>query len=104
MNNIAIMTLIFLAGILLGILFFGGLWFTVKKSVTAKRPALLIISSFFLRISITVLGFYLIGDNDWQRFLGCLLGFITARFIVLYVTKSIPTKQLSLTKKEIHGA
>lgn len=104
MDNIVIMILIFLAGVVLGILFFGGLWFTVKKSVTAKRPALLILGSFFLRIGATVIGFYFIGGNNWQRFLGCLLGFILARFIVLYVTKTMNTKQLNFTKKEINGA
>jgi F1F0 ATPase subunit 2 len=87
MNNEITMMLTFLAGIVLGILFFGGLLFTVKKLVTAEKPALLIMSSFFLRVSIVMVGFYFLGGNSWKNFLACLLGFITARFIVLYITK-----------------
>ncbi|QOW11814.1 ATP synthase subunit I [Kaistella flava (ex Peng et al. 2021)] len=102
MNEVITMILVFLTGALLGIIFFGGLWFTVKKSVNAKLPALLIMSSLFLRMSITVIGFYLIGNNNWQRLLLCLLGFIAARSLVLYVTKIIDEKQLTLNKEEIH--
>lgn len=102
MNEVITMILVFLTGALLGIIFFGGLWFTVKKSVNAKLPALLIMSSLFLRMSITVIGFYLIGNNNWQRLLLCLLGFIAARFVVLYVTQIIDSKQLTLNKEEIH--
>ncbi len=103
MNEVVTMILVFLAGAVLGVLFFGGLWFTVKKSVNAKRPALLILTSFFLRIGITMMGFYVIGADNWQRILLCLLGFIVARFTVLYFTKTIDAKQLNLTKEEIHG-
>ncbi|UAM98167.1 ATP synthase subunit I [Polaribacter litorisediminis] len=97
------MILIFLAGVILGITFYGGLWFTVKKSITAKRPTMLFLSSFFIRIGITVIGFYLIGGHNWQYFLGCLLGFIVARFVVFYITKTINIKQFNLTREKIHG-
>ena len=103
MNEIVTITMVFLGGAVLGILFFGGLWFTVKKSVIAKRPALLILISFFVRIAITVIGFYVLGGDNWQNILLCLFGFIAARFAVLYVTKTMDTKQLTLTKEEIHG-
>lgn len=104
MNEILMMILVFVGGALLGVLFFGGLWFTVKKSVTAERPALLFLGSFFLRIGITMFGFYVIGGHNWQRILGCLLGFIAARFAVLYFTKIVDAKQLNMPKEEIHGA
>lgn len=103
MNEILTMILVFVAGALLGVLFFGGLWFTVKKSVNAKVPAFWILSSFLLRISITMVGFYVIGADSWQHLLGCLLGFMAARFAVLYFTKVVDAKQLNLTKEEIHG-
>lgn len=94
------MILIFLAGLAMGALFFGGLWFTVQKAVDAKIPALWIFVSFFLRIGITLLGFYFIGAGNWQRLLVCLAGFIVARFIVIQFTKSIAEKQTHL-KKEV---
>ena len=92
MNEILIIILAFIAGLALGAIFFGGLWFTVKKSITAKTPAIWIISSFFLRISIVLVGFYFISSGSWQRLLVCLLGFIIARIIITHFTKSIKIK------------
>jgi F1F0 ATPase subunit 2 len=103
MNDLLTMILVFLAGIILGFIFFGGLWFTVKKSINAKLPALMVSSSFFLRIAITMLGFYLVGVGNWQRLLVCLLGFITARFLVLIITKKIDLKEINLNKEKFHG-
>ena len=70
------------AGLLLGGIFFGGLWWTVRKGVSAKRPALLFLVSLVLRTAVTVAGFYVVGDGHWQRLLACLLGFVIARFMV----------------------
>lgn len=103
MNDVVTMILVFMAGAALGVLFFGGLWLTVKKSVNAKSPALWILSSFLLRISITMIGFYYIGGNNWQRLLVVLLGFIVARFAVLSFTKKMDARALNLTKKEGYG-
>ncbi len=104
MNETAYMILAFTGGIVLGTLFFGGLWFTVKKAVTAKIPALWIFSSFFLRISITLVGFYFIGAGNWQRFIASVIGFIVARFVVIRFTKSIDEKQTSLKKEAANEA
>ena len=48
----------FAAGLLLGALFFGGLWWTVIKGVRSQRPALWFFGSLILRLSITLEGFY----------------------------------------------
>jgi F1F0 ATPase subunit 2 len=81
------MILVFVTGLALGALFFCGLWLTVKKATTSTRPALLILGSFVLRISIVVIGFYFIGAGNWQRLLMVLAGFIVARFLVIHFTK-----------------
>ena len=104
MNETAYMILAFIGGLLLGTLFFGGLWFTVKKAVTAKVPALWIFSSFFLRISITLVGFYFIGAGNWQRLIVSVIGFVVARFIVIRFTKTIDEKQTSLKKEAANEA
>jgi F1F0 ATPase subunit 2 len=93
MNETLLVILAFIAGLALGILFFGGLWFTVKKTITAKTPAIWFFSSFFLRVSIVLIGFYFVSNGNWQRLLTCLLGFVVARFIVMYFTRSIIIKQ-----------
>lgn len=92
MNEILFFILAFVAGLVLGTLFFGGLWFTVKKTVNAKKPALWVLSSFFIRIGIVLVGFYFVSQGSWQRLVLCLLGFIVARFIVTNLTKSINVK------------
>ena len=72
-----------LAGLLLGALFFGGLWWTVRKGVSAKSPALLFLGSMLLRTGLAVAGFYVVADGDWRRLMACLLGFASARFILV---------------------
>ncbi len=104
MNETLSVILAFVAGIALGVIFFGGLWFTVKKLITAKVPALWMVGSFILRVGMVLLGFYFIGAGNWQRLLICLLGFIAARFIVIHFTKAIDAKQLQLKKEHIHEA
>ncbi len=104
MNETLLILLAFVAGIALGIIFFGGLWLTVKKMVTAKIPALWVLSSFIIRFGIVLLGFYFISFGNWQRLISCLLGFIASRFMVIQFTKSIDAKQLKLKKKNIYGA
>ena len=102
MNETLLMILAFFAGIALGIIFFGGLWFTVKKIVRAKIPALWVLGSFIVRVGIVLPGFYFIGAGNWQRLIICLIGFIAARFIVIHFTKAIDAKQLQLKKEHIY--
>lgn len=82
MNEWLILTLVLVAGLLLGAIFFGGLWWTVRKGMSSKRPGLLFLGSMLLRTGIVIAGFYVVADGDWQRLLACLFGFVIARFIV----------------------
>lgn len=73
----------FISGIGLGLFYFGGLLWTVKKGLKAKRPVLLFISSYLLRLGGVLFGFYLVGGSSWILFALCLLGLFLARFIIL---------------------
>jgi F1F0 ATPase subunit 2 len=75
------------AGIALGALFFGGLWWTIQTKIVSSYAALWLIGSMFLRTSLVLVGFYFVGHSRWDRLLVCLMGFITARFWVLHLTK-----------------
>jgi F1F0 ATPase subunit 2 len=81
------MLIAFLAGMLLGAVFFGGLWWTVRKSLASPRAALWVFTSLLLRMGIVMLGFYFVGAHDWRRLLACLIGFVVARFIVIHLTR-----------------
>ncbi len=104
MNEISNILLPFIVGLLLGIIFFGGLWFTVKKLPLSKIPALLTVSSFVFRICIVLTGFYFIGLGDWKKLIICLIGFIIARFAVIYYTKSVDEKTKQIKKEVVHEA
>lgn len=86
MSDALQLVLVLLAGLLLGALFFGGLWWTVRKGLTARQPALWFGSSLLLRTGIVLAGFYYVSAADWKRLLLCLLGFIIARFAVIRLT------------------
>ena len=85
--NVLCLALALAAGLLLGAIFFGGLWWTVRKGVSSTRPALWFLGSMLLRMGIVLAGFYFVGRRDWQRLVACLLGFIIARFIVMRLTR-----------------
>ena len=70
------------AGVLLGVIFFGGLWWTVRKSVSHERPAPWFLGSLLLRTSIILAGFHWVSAGHWERLLACLLGFVIVRFIL----------------------
>jgi F1F0 ATPase subunit 2 len=75
--------LAFCAGAGLGGFFFGSLWFTVRQLPTTGWPVRLMVGSYFGRMAIALLGFYLIMQGDWQRAIAGLVGFIAARFMLM---------------------
>jgi F1F0 ATPase subunit 2 len=87
MNETLTLVLAGVAGGLLGAIFFGGLWWTVRKGVSSKQPALWFFGSLLLRMSIALVGFYFVGRGHWERLVVCLLGFIIARLIVTWLTR-----------------
>jgi F1F0 ATPase subunit 2 len=82
MNETLTLVLAGPAGLLLGTLFFGGLWWTVRMGVSSKRPVLWFFGSLLLRTGIVLAGFYFVSGGRWERLVACLLGFVIARFIV----------------------
>ncbi len=73
-----------LAGAALGLMFFGGLWWTTRRAATFRHPGLYLLCSAVLRMGLTLLGFYLAGGGRWERWLLCLAGFLLARGAVTW--------------------
>jgi F1F0 ATPase subunit 2 len=87
MNETLIMVLAWAAGGALGAIFFAGLWWTVRKGVSSRHPALWFLGSLLLRMSLVLTGFYSVSGGHWDRLLLCLLGFIMARQFVTWMTR-----------------
>jgi len=83
------LVLALVTGGLLGAIFFGGLWWTVRKGSSSKQPALWFFGSLLLRTSIALAGIYLVGRGHWERLLVCLLGFVMARHVVMRLTRAV---------------
>lgn len=81
-----------LAGLLLGAIFFGGLWWTVQRALASPQPALLVMASMMGRTALVVAGFYFASGGQWQRLLFCLLGFIVARLLITRLLPQAPAR------------
>ena len=88
MNDTLSLALAFVTGVLLGAIFFGGLWWTVRRWILSPRPQLWFLGSLVLRTSIVLAGFYFVGRGQWQRLLLCLIGFVMGRLIVMRLTRT----------------
>lgn len=76
------------AGAGLGLLFFGGLWWTVQRAVASRLPAFWFAGSLLVRIGLVVTGLYLVSRGDWKRLAACLVGFVAARMAVTWTVYS----------------
>lgn len=79
-----------LVGVVLGVVFFGGLWWTVQRAMATRRVALWFFASLVLRTSIALGGFYMACADDWRRWLAALFGFVVARMVVTRLTRPQP--------------
>ena len=87
MNDIGPILDALAAGLVLGALFFGGLWWTVRRGLTATNPALWFGLSALVRVAITVSGLYYIARSGWSSLLACLCGLLIARVAVTRLTR-----------------
>ena len=103
MNDTLMLVFAWLAGGALGAIFFGGLWWTVRRGVSSIRPALWFLGSALLRMSIALAGFYFVGGGHWERLLVCLLGFVMARLVVTWLTRPSRENQHRATQEASHA-
>jgi F1F0 ATPase subunit 2 len=103
MNEFLNLALAMAAGLLLGAIFFGGLWWTVRHGVASQRPGLWFLGSLLLRISIALAGFYLVGREHWQQLVVCLLGFVMARLIAGWLTRPPAANRTRRTQEAGHA-
>jgi F1F0 ATPase subunit 2 len=88
MNEIPALALALCAGLVLGTLFFGGLWWTVRRGLPSPQAGLWFTGSFLLRTAIAVVGFYFVAKGGWKPLIGCLAGFVCARLFFVRFTRA----------------
>jgi F1F0 ATPase subunit 2 len=88
MNPISV-SLLLIAGMFLGVIFYGGLWLTVRSLPTARHPVWLTLSSFWIRTLIVVGSFVVLMRGNWKYAVISLLGFTLGR---LAVSKYFPAE------------
>lgn len=73
------------AGALLGVIFFWGLWTTLKRLGRERSTAVLLLGSLVLRFGLVLGGFYLLARYaGWEHVLAAALGFTLSRILVVY--------------------
>lgn len=86
-------------GMVLGAVFFGGLWMTVKQMPTSKSPGLLFMASVVLRSAVVLAGFWYFGAGNAMAMGACLLGFIGMRLLSTHGTAVLGA---AFGRKEVH--
>ncbi|MEX1279779.1 MAG: ATP synthase subunit I [Acidimicrobiia bacterium] len=75
------------AGILAGIVFFGGLRWTVERLPLVRRPGLLISASFLIRTVVLAGVLVLASQGDLVRVVAGLVGVIAARTAIVALVR-----------------
>ena len=87
MNDTLTMIVACLAGLILGVFFFGGLWWTIRRGLSSPHPALWFSGSLIVRMTITLAGFHLVSGGHGMRLLACFVGFMIGRLAVTWFTR-----------------
>lgn len=78
-----------IAGALLGLVFFWGLWRTVHHLGELRHPALWLLGSMFIRFAVVLAGFLLLARyGGWQHLLVAVAGFTLIRLVMVRRVRS----------------
>ena len=78
------------AGIALGLFFYGGLWFTVRRLATTPHPMLLTLGSFWIRLVVVLAAFVFLTRAGVEYVALAMASFILGR---LAVSRLIPARR-----------
>lgn len=82
MNEILVLALTMISGIVLGVFYFGGLWLTLQHLSSSRQPAFLVLGSLLVRSAVCLFCFYLVAGNSWEGLVSSLAGFTLARLVM----------------------
>lgn len=83
----------FLIGLVLGVVYFGGLYLSIQVMNTAKRPGLIMALSYFIRIGIFISVLFYVSKNGIKDMIIVLIAVILVRITMIFKLKNqIPNK------------
>jgi len=86
MNDLGVNMFSLAAGALLGILYFQGLWLTLKNLPNTSQPVLLTMGSFLGRMALCVLGFYLVVTMvNLEGLILSIIGFTASKITIVHL-------------------
>ncbi len=77
-----------LAGLVLGIAYFGSLWLAVRRAMRT-RSALFVIGSGVVRLAILLSGVWLATRAEWQLVVVCMCAILIGRQVVFAATNNL---------------
>jgi F1F0 ATPase subunit 2 len=80
-----------IVGLGLGLLYYGGLWLTLRKLTQLRQPAIWLSLSLLLRMIAVVAVLYLLFADSWQQLLLALLGMLIMRSVLVQRIKPTAT-------------
>lgn len=88
----------FFIGLFLGILYFGGLYFSTKRFNNVKNPALFMILSFILRMGILIGGLYYLSKSGYKNIIIGFIAVMLVRFVIIFNIKDNSSKSVTERK------
>ena len=63
-------------GALIGALYFGRLWLTIRTLPRLNHPMLWLLAGTFARLALVLAAFLLVSEGQWARLAACLAGLV----------------------------
>jgi F1F0 ATPase subunit 2 len=63
-------------GTVIGALYFGRLWLTIRRLPRLNHPMLWLLANTFARLGLVLAAFLLLNQGDWARLIACLAGLV----------------------------
>lgn len=76
-----------------------GLWWTVRRLAATDRPVLWTVGSYYLRLAVLGLGFYVAGAGSFPRLAATFSGFLLVRMLILRRMKSLQGSSPELARE-----
>ena len=92
-------------GLLAGLVFFGGLWWTSQRLVTSRRPGLLVVASLLVRMIVVAGALVLLARVDVVLLVGGVIGLVVARVALTRAAMHgrLPVRGVAADDSEVRG-